>query len=312
MSATARKFAYKAFGFTIQSDIELPELLPSYLNRKGPDITVQKTDLTDLWRNKAETDRYFSVEKDFCMFEVSDAAIYKIEKGNVISVSPIEDAPEGRIRLYILGTCMGALLMQRSIIPLHGSAVVIDGKAYAIVGDSGAGKSTLAAEFLRQGYQLLSDDVIPVILNERNNTPIVTPSYPQQKLWQESLDQFGMETVGLRPIINRKSKFTVPVKDQFINKPMPLGGIFELIITEKAGLDMKPVQGLDSIHRFFHHTYRNFLIYRLGLMDWHFKTSARIMSSVKFYHLRRPESCFTAIELADMILSEVKRGVRAV
>ena len=38
---------------------------------------------------------------------------------------------------------MGALLMQRKILPLHGSAIAIDGKAYAFVGDSGAGKSTL-------------------------------------------------------------------------------------------------------------------------------------------------------------------------
>ena len=37
--------------------------------------------------------------------------------------------------------------------PLHGSAIAIDGKAYAIVGDSGAGKSTLASAFLKKGYQ---------------------------------------------------------------------------------------------------------------------------------------------------------------
>ena len=57
---------------------------------------------------------------------------------------------------------MGAILMQRKILPLHGSAIAIDGKAYAIVGDSGAGKSTLASAFLKRGYQLLSDDVITV------------------------------------------------------------------------------------------------------------------------------------------------------
>ena len=52
--------------------------------------------------------------------------------------------------------------------PLHGSAIAIDGKAYAIVGDSGAGKSTLASAFLNQGYQLLSDDVIAVSLSKKN------------------------------------------------------------------------------------------------------------------------------------------------
>ena len=103
---------------------------------------------------------------------------------------------EDEIRLYILGTCMGAILLQRKILPLHGSAIAIDGKAYAIVGDSGAGKSTLASAFLKRGYQLLSDDVIPVTLNHAN-VPIVTPAYPQQKLWLESLNHFGMESTGL-------------------------------------------------------------------------------------------------------------------
>ena len=49
-------------------------------------------------------------------------------------VSPLKRYDEDVIRLYILGTCMGAILMQRRIFPLHGSAVAINGKAYAFVG----------------------------------------------------------------------------------------------------------------------------------------------------------------------------------
>ena len=54
--------------------------------------------------------------------------------------------------------------MQRKVLPLHGSAIAINGKAYAIIGDSGAGKSTLALAFLNRGYRLLTDDVIAVSL----------------------------------------------------------------------------------------------------------------------------------------------------
>ena len=82
--------------------------------------------------------------------------------------------------------------MQRKILPLHGSAIAIEGKAYAIVGESGAGKSTLAASLLSRGYKLLSDDVIPILLSEKN-IPFVVPAYPQQKLWLESLNQFEMK-----------------------------------------------------------------------------------------------------------------------
>ena len=76
---------------------------------------------------------------------------------------------------------MGAILMQRKILPLHGSAIAIDGKAYAIVGDSGAGKSTLASAFLNKGYQLLSDDVIAVSLSKKIfhmlHLPILNKNY---------------------------------------------------------------------------------------------------------------------------------------
>ena len=87
------------------------------------------------------------------MFQVPDTAIFCIKDGNKIIVSPIKGSEEDKIRLYILGTCMGVLLMQRKVLTLHGSAIAIDGKAYAFIGESGAGKSTLASAFIREGYQ---------------------------------------------------------------------------------------------------------------------------------------------------------------
>src|SRR5690625_2580817 len=151
------------------------------------------------------------------MFQIEAVAIYLVKNGNEIFVSPFADAEVDQIRLYILGTCMGAILLQRRILPLHGSAVAIDGKAYAVVGNSGAGKSTLASAFLNRGYQLLSDDVIPVTLSDEG-IPIVTPAYPQQKLWLKSLERFGMSSDHLRPIIGRETKFAVPVSTQFVKE----------------------------------------------------------------------------------------------
>ena len=111
--------------------------------------------------------------------------------------------------------------------------VAIDGKAYAFVGDSGAGKSTLASAFLNKGYQLLSDDVIAVSLSQDEHIPFVTPSYPQQKLWQESLNDFGMETSQLSiRFIDRETKYCVPVSSKFFSEPLPLSRIFELVKTE--------------------------------------------------------------------------------
>lgn len=304
-----QKTSYRAFGLTISSDFDLPELPQLHTSDKAVDVVVKKADLSQLWFEMAEPDRYFSVQENLCMYEVPGVAIYMVQKGKTISVCPIEGADENQIRLYILGTCMGAVLMQRKILPLHGSAIAIDGNAYAIVGDSGAGKSTLASAFLKRGYQLLSDDVIPVTLPE-DNIPIITPAYPQQKLWQESLNHFSIDSKYLRPIIDRETKFMVPVSDQFANKPMPLAGLFELAKTEGEEIEVNSIQSLKRLHTLFHHTYRNFLITRLGLMDWHFHTTAKMVNNVDVYQLRRPKSRFSAHELANLILTKISKGVK--
>ncbi|MGP4106314.1 HPr kinase/phosphorylase [Virgibacillus sp. L01] len=306
MINTLKKFTYRAFGLSIFSEFFLPELPQIDMEEHLASVKVHKADLTGLWSELSEGARYFVVEKDFTMFHVPDTAIYLVKNGREIFVSPIEGSEEDQIRLYILGTCMGALLMQRMVLPLHGSALVIYGKAYAIVGDSGAGKSTLASALLKRGYQLLSDDVIPVTLSEKN-VPIVTPAYPQQKLWQESLDQFGIESKQLRPIIDRETKFAVPVLEQFAEESVPLAGVFELIRSDVNEIEVTPIQKLERFHTLFHHTYRNFIISRSGMMDWHFSTSASMVNKIDFHRLIRPTTHFTADNLADLILTRVNK-----
>lgn len=211
-----------------------------------------------------------------------------------------------QIRLYLLGTCMGVLLMQRKILPLHGSAVAINGKVYAFVGNSGAGKSTLASAFLKRGYHLLSDDIVPVTISN-NNIPIVTPSYPQQKLWQESITQFGMDSSHLSPIFQRETKYAVPVESSYSYKQMPLAGIFELVITKSDNISLNPITKIQRLSTFIFHTYRNFIIPKLGMLDWHFITSSKIINQIDMFRLERPMSGFTANKLVDCILDSLER-----
>ncbi|KAB7708157.1 aldolase [Bacillus aerolatus] len=308
MLSTLNKVVYKAFGLNVTSEIPLPELPEITDKGKGIDIVIELADLTDLWNELAEPNRYFIVKENSVLFQIPNTATYYIENGEKIIVSPMNGSNEGHVRLYILGTCMGALLLQRKTLPLHGSAIAINGKAYAIVGDSGAGKSTLASAFLNKGYQLLSDDVIPVSLTS-DNIPIVTPAYPQQKLWQESLDAFGMEANEYRPIFDRETKFAIPVTSQFAAKSLPLAGVFELVKADTNEIVINPISSLQRLHTLFYHTYRNFLIARLGLMEWHFQMTAKIANKIQVYQLQRPINRFTANDLTSLILKTINKGV---
>ncbi len=306
MIGTQNKVFYKSFGLTIVSDIPLPELAQISQDEGIYDVFVEVSDLSAKWCDSTAKRGGFFVENDLVMFEVLDTAIFCIKDGNKIIVSPMKGSEEDKIRLYVLGTCMGVLLMQRKVLALHGSAIAIEGRAYAFIGESGAGKSTLASAFIREGYQLLSDDVIPVV-QSKDSIPYVMPSYPQQKLWQESLDAFGMENTQYRPLFERETKFAIPVHAHFYDKPLPLAGVFELLKTENESISLSTVQNLERFRTLFNHTYRHSLISRLGLTEWHFIESANILKNIHLYQLQRPLNGFTVPELVTCVLNKIKK-----
>ncbi len=82
---------------------------------------------------------------------------------------------------------MGIILHQRGFLVLHGSAVQMDDGAVAFLGRCGDGKSTITAALNNKGYSIISDDVLPVKLDE-NNIPLLFPSFPTIKLYNDVIE----------------------------------------------------------------------------------------------------------------------------
>lgn len=301
------KTYYKAFGLQIESEYALPELSVSKQSEMV-DVKIEMKDLTSVWLQH-QKESNLVIDNRNVMFQIANTATYFVKDGKTIIVSPADGADERKVRLFILGTCMGIILMQRNILPLHGSAVSINGYVYAIVGESGAGKSTLASALIKKGYPLLSDDVIAVSLDE-DNFPIVTPSYPQQKLWQESLDHFGMNSDELSPIFARETKFSVPVHRYFQPQAQRLMGVFELTIKDHGPVEWKTVNSLDRFRLLGEHTYRQYLLEHLGLLEWHFKMMSEIIKKVTLFRISRPTDSFTAHTITNLIENIVKKENR--
>ncbi|MFJ7756089.1 aldolase [Peribacillus muralis] len=309
MLNTDKTYAYTTFGLTIASDMLLPELEKASCNLtdSGADFHIRRQDLAKEWGETDPLDRKgFIVEENRVMFEVPELAVFSIEGGKTITVSFSEEENEDRVRLYILGSCMGIMLMQRKVLALHGSAIAIDGKAYVFIGESGAGKSTLASSFMKQGYKLLSDDIVALSMKE--GIPWVTPSYPQQKLWLESIQAFEMKATDYEPLFDRITKFSIPVRADFQNTPMPLGGIFELSCEDVEAIEFHPVKKLHRLKVLYTHTYRRSILERMGMMAWHFTYCAECLPSVSIYRIIRPTSAFTAHDLVDIITHVIQGG----
>jgi hypothetical protein len=305
---TVEKHIYKAFGLKIISDIIFPELEQLSVEYEDKsEISVEKNDVPIIWYELSSQGKRFIAFENLVMFQIEEIAIFTIQDGGKIVVSPLSDYDEDIARIYVLGTCMGSLLMQRKIFPLHGSAIAINGKAYAFVGDSGAGKSTLASAFINAGYDLLSDDVIAVQLSGDESTPIVLPSYPQQKLWKNSLDNFGMESGQFKSIYGRENKYCVPVSHKYSSVPIQLAGVFELVISKDNKIGIKPIEKLCRLNTIFNHTYRNHLIDRLGLIEWHFSTSVSVLNHIDLFQLCRPNMGFSAPQIVTLIQEIVNK-----
>lgn len=307
MIKVENKIIYKAFGLSIISEIPLPQLPQIGIEvESNINIVITKEDLTKKWSELVKGDSVFFIQENIIMYKFWDIAIFAIQDGMRITVSPLREFDEDTAGIVILGTCMGAILMQRKILPLHGSAIAINGKAYAIVGESGAGKSTLSLAFLNKGYNLLTDDVISVSL--KDDIPYVTPSYPQQKLWRDSLTRFGIKPDDYKSLLGRENKFCVPVSSNFISDPLPLAGVIELVKADSEDCSILPIENLKRFYTLFYHTYRNFFIQRSGLMDWHFQISTKILKQIELYQLQRPTLGFSASQLASKILTTINKG----
>ena len=310
MAETNTVYRYRAFGLRIDSDIPFPELKAPAGPDGDADVAVVRVE--DERAGSGRTDggdrRWVRAGEGIVEFSIPQTAAFRIVDGRRIEVRAERGADEDKIRLYVLGTCMGAVLLQRRILPLHGSVVTRNGRAYAIVGKSGAGKSTLSAALLELGFRLVTDDVAAVVFDKRG-TPLVMPAYPQQKLWQDSLDRLQISGSGLKPLVEREKKFAVPADRAFWPEPVPLVHIYELVHSDGRTPSIEPINRLERCYTLYRHTFRRSLIVPSGLAAWHFETAVKIAEKTGMYRLLRPSKVFAARESARLIRAHAEGEV---
>jgi hypothetical protein len=162
---------------------------------------------------------------------------------------------------YILGPVLGIVLRLRGIVPLHASAVSISDHAIALVGPAGAGKSTTAAAFAKDGYRVISDDVVTP--REEGSRFVIPPGYPRVNLWAESVREIWGNSEALPLISPSWDKRFMPLDldDKFETRTLPLGGIY--VFQKRApGLSAPRVEqltGTDAFLALLGNTYMNYL-----------------------------------------------------
>jgi hypothetical protein len=199
---------YRVYGLTVESELEIPELLPAKKSLADVVVTFGKA-RHRLEGTIAKTKWYQASRREFLM-DIAGVARFHVEDGRRITIELSADAEQNiraaDVRLWLLGSAFGALLHQRGLLPLHVSAVKAPSGVWAFTGPSGEGKSTLAG-FLqnRFGWTLVSDDV-SVVDTERSRA-FVHPGPQKLKLWADALQYLDFPNCSKVRDLSNTNKF---------------------------------------------------------------------------------------------------------
>jgi len=247
--------AYWAYGLAILADFDCPEFLPNPAGIEKPDVTIH---LMPPSPESARTvgNNLYEVQTGNFRLTIPGVALYRVEEGCRIFIEPYPEVPVEKIRLYLLGSVFGALLYQRGLFPLHGSAIETPWGAMVFVGAQGAGKSTLVAEFHRKGYRLLSDDVCAVA--QAPDGLQILPALAQFRLCADAFERMGAPQIARFDV----DKFVVPLGDRYCPRPVLLRAIHVLRDQDPSNTRsealpaFQTLRGLDRVQRLLENLYR--------------------------------------------------------
>jgi len=196
--------------FTVKADLNLGERIAPYLTSGSADVEISEGTLPDSIEDEGGGVAY-QIQKGKLLLNIPDGSRILTEDGNRITYQRGENSTDKDIALFISGSAWGALCYQRGLIPLHASAVEIDGNIHAFTGHSGAGKSTLAAGLSQRGYRFFTDDVLIFDPDSVQDGAYCYTGQKDLKLWGDAVKLTNSEAFGtIRDAVEMDKHFARP------------------------------------------------------------------------------------------------------
>jgi hypothetical protein len=295
-------------GWRVNSELDLPGLPVTNQPHTIPDITVRIANLPERLEDIVIRTPFVAVSRNgSAIIEVQAVGRYFVRGGSEILIEPAVPADSPELWMFLRGTPLGVLCHQRGVIPLHASAVVIDGCAVAIAGPSGSGKSTLAAELSRRGHAVLADDVTVVDVTTPEG-PSVLPSFPHIHLWQDAMERFRIPSGRATRVRQGIAKFQVRPSDSILPaSPVPLAAVILLVDDRMSAKHwLEHVHGFESLNLVADHVYRRRFADATGRQKSLFEGSSRIAAHavVRRLHVRREFAVLAAA--ADLVEAVIR------
>jgi hypothetical protein len=292
---------YRAFGLNIESDLSIPEFLASSV---GGDIVIRYGKVPSRINFAVDETNEYQISKNEFLFYIKNVAHYYIKDGELIIVEPDNGADYKSIKTYLLSTAIGMILLQRGMIPIHGSTVVIGSQGIVFAGACGAGKSTICAEFRKNGYEFLADDISVITLNSQGKA-LVNASFPHQRLCKDTVNLVGYNIEELSLACAADEKYIVSDLNNFRKEAVELSAIVEIFPREYCNVNITKLIGTKKIERFIKNIYCSILLGKIGVSREYFNQCINIVKNIDYYILERPMGRYTADEQVKVVIESL-------
>lgn len=273
---------YRLFGLDLRSEIPLAGLAER-VEPEGADVDIRFGAV-----GGGDPVPGYSPTPGGTLLWVPKVGRYLIRNGREIVLEPVPGASERNLRLFLLGSALGALLHQRGLLPLHANAIDVGGRAVAFSGHSGAGKSTLAAWFADHGHTILADDVCVTGFDAQGGA-IAYPGIPRLRLWREALEASGRDSGVYDRSFDDLDKFDVPTGGDSGLEPLPLRAVYLLVKAEAEDGEpaIERLTGVEAVEMLVANTYRGAYLKTIGKTGEHLAACVRVARSVPVFRASR-------------------------
>ena len=295
---------YYVYGLNIRSEIEIDEFHKIDMILEDKVVNIKNGVMPKEIKDDILKGSKIKFSRNRIWFYIPNIATYCIINGSEIIVEVAEGADMQLMKVYLMCSCLGFIMLQRDMVAIHGGVIEIDDKAVIFTGDRGAGKSTLTTALRRKGYKFISDDVASI---EINKLPYVMPGFPYQKLCKSAMDNFGYDKDSYISFMSdNEIKYIVPAKDEFIYEPKELTAIVKLTVGDVDEVTIEELRGCEKLNNIIQNIYRGEYIKHLGKMDSvYFKQCIDIAKNIRFFKVTRPANQFTVDTQINLIEREI-------
>ena len=288
-----KKFSYLVYGLKILSDIECSELVVlDELQEHEYDVLIEVHPVSSEIHERIEDGWYSNYRNESMWFHIPQVATYWMQDGNYISIELCPNADIKMAKQYLLGSCLGMIMLQRNMIAIHGGTIVFDGKGIIFTGDRGAGKSTITSALRLKGYPFVADDVSSVEVGQRL---CVHPGFPQQKLCQDTMHHLGYNLDKFKTLMSdTQMKYLIPAHESFVYDKVPLHGIVELkVVDDIHEIQVELLKGQEKLMTIYNNIYRIEMKRFAGVNPEYFKKCVEIAKEIPVYRIYRPKGVMT-------------------